>query len=106
MSRSEIADLTCPVCNGTCRQELDASGKPVGQASDYPRWPQYAKQGWMDCRNCGGQTMSMAASGKTYARRDTGEPCRHEYVGQNAGRCYTIFTCKHCPDQYDIDSSD
>lgn len=98
--------LTCPACNGTKRQEVDATGQPVGQATDYPRWPQYAKQGWMECRNCGGQTMSRAATGLTYPHRDNGEPCRHEYTGQTIGRCLTQYACKHCPDVFDIDSSD
>ncbi len=92
-------NLTCPVCAGSGRQALDTDG---GARS----WPQYAAQGWMACRNCGGQSMSMLATGKTYPRRDTGEPCRHEFIGQNAGRCYTIFNCKHCPERYDIDSGD
>lgn len=99
-------DLVCPVCNGTARQALDSTGKPVEQAEPYPRWPQFAAQGWMACRNCGGQTMSLIATGKTYPRNDTGEPCKHEFVGRNAGRCYTVFTCKHCPETYEIDSSD
>ncbi len=59
-----IATLTCPVCNGTCRQAVDATGKPLGQLSEHPRWPQYAARGWMECRNCGGQTMSLTATGQ------------------------------------------
>lgn len=98
--------LTCPVCRGTCRQAVDATGKPLDQLSEHPRWSQYAKRGWMECRNCGGQGMSLQATGRTYARRDTGEPCRHEFVGRNAGRCYTEYRCKHCPEAYAIDSSD
>ena len=72
----------CPVCNGT------------GKVSD----------GGL-CRNCGGQTMSLTATGKSYLR-DDGTPCTHEYTGVNRGRCYTEYTCKHCGYHYGIDSGD
>ena len=57
------------------------------------------------CTNCGGQTMSLNPTGRVPLRPD-GTPCHHEYVSTNAGRCYTIYTCKHCSHSYDIDSGD
>lgn len=78
---------TCPVCAGT--------GRVPGRNANEAR----------ACTNCGGQTMSMKATGQVRLRPD-GAPCTHEYVGRNAGRCYTVYTCKHCGDTYSIDSSD
>lgn len=72
------------------------------------------KNGWfgydkkddcVDCTNCGGQTMYGIPTGKSFLRKD-GTPCVHEYTGVSGGRCYTIYTCKHCDYRYDIDSSD
>lgn len=54
----------------------------------------------LTCPVCNGTTRRSAPNS------DTGTPCRHEFVGQDAGRCYTVYTCKHCPERYDIDSSD
>ena len=66
------------------------------------------------CQNCGGQTMYGKPLGYTKVDPNTppmqflidGLGCHHEYVGRNAGRCYTIYTCKKCGSSYDIDSSD
>ena len=96
----------CPACSGTKRQPVDATGKPVGQSTEYPRWPQYAERGWMECRDCGGQTMSDTGTGFSLIDPSTGEGCMHTYRGQNAGRCYTVHTCAKCGDSYGIDSSD
>lgn len=76
---------TCPVCNGT------------GIVT--------TARGDRQCQNCGGQTMSMKATGQVRLRAD-GTPCAHEYTGRTAGRCYVVYTCKHCGDTYSIDSSD
>ena len=88
----------CPVCNGTGRVPLPAgvSRAVYGYNKETDTVP---------CRNCGGQTMSMKATGKVRLRPD-GTPCEHKYVGHVAGRCYVIYTCEHCGDTYDIDSSD
>jgi monoamine oxidase len=97
----------CPKCNGTKHQAVDATGKPIDQATDYPRWPQYAERGWMECRNCGGQSMSQTARGFTSINPATGLGCLHQFRGENAGRCYTVYTCTlGCGARYDIDSSD
>ena len=57
------------------------------------------------CDNCGAQYMFGRALGYVAANRE-GNPCLHNYSGKNAGRCLTEYTCKHCGDQYPIDSSD
>jgi hypothetical protein len=59
-----------------------------------------------DCDNCGGQTMYGKPAGYTKLDPKTGLGCLHEYHGRNAGRCYTIYTCKICSSHYDIDSGD
>ena len=94
---------TCPVCNGSghrpCPDDLRAYGAKNG-------WYGYrAEDDTVTCNNCGGQTMFGRATGQVKLRAD-GEPCTHEYTGRNAGRCYTIYTCKHCNHSYDIDSGD
>jgi len=92
---------TCPVCNGTTRVPLDAN---------QTKWKHIlvgydAATDSMPCRNCGGQTMAVCATGKVRLRAN-GMPCRHEYVGHQVGRCIWTNTCRHCGDHYDIDSSD
>ena len=83
--------LPCPVCQGT--GDVDRPGMKPGVDLE-------------PCRNCGGQTMSGNATGRTRPRRDNGEPCVHEYTGRQAGRCYYVYTCKHCGDSYGMDSGD
>lgn len=91
----------CPVCNGT---------KQVAIRDDQRRY-QHMNALRIDadheqCRNCGGQTMSLRATGKVNLRPD-GTPCTHSFKGRNAGNCYNIYTCIHgCGTQFDIDSSD
>ena len=91
----------CPVCDGTSRSPLPASQQ---------RWKTMlhgydAETDTLPCQNCGGQTMRGQATGQVRLRCD-GVPCTHEYQGRDAGRCYTIYTCLHCGDSYDIDSGD
>jgi len=100
-----VSSSRCPVCNGTGRVPVDSTGRPLHQTTPYPRWPQYAVIGEMECRNCGGQTMGGVGSGLARNRPD-GEPCVHQYTATNAGRCYTRHECKLCGDTYHIDSSD
>lgn len=88
---------TCPVCLGTGR--VDA-GPGEHWFAGYDR-----ETNTLACRNCGGQTMSVFGTGRVRLRED-GTPCVHEFVGRNAGRCYTIYTCKHCGSSFDIDSGD
>lgn len=92
---------TCPVCNGT---------KRVHEVI-----PDYAKKGgWygystdddmVDCTNCGRQYMYGTASGKVRLNK-SGQPCTHQYVGEQEGRCLTRYTCKNCADSFQVDSGD
>lgn len=93
----------CPVCNGSTRAPCPDNLRDYGQRNG---WYGYDKNDdTVTCTNCGGQTMFGKPTGKVPLRED-GTPCKHEYVGRNAGRCYTVYNCKHCSFQYDIDSSD
>lgn len=89
----------CPVCNGTGRRSA-SNDKYKHVMAGYD-----ANTDTVPCHNCGGQTMYGQPTGVVPLRAD-GTPCVHEYTGRNAGRCYTIYTCKHCGQTYDIDSSD
>lgn len=94
---------TCPVCQGTGHMPCPDNLRKYGQQSG---WYGYrAEDDTVTCTNCGGQTMFGKPTGKVRLRADM-SPCVHEYTGRNAGRCYTIYTCKHCGDTHDIDSSD
>lgn len=97
----------CPICNGSGKQLLaPTTGRVIGRPPETRYyWPQYAERGWMECRNCGGQTMGGVASGRVYLRPD-GTPCAHDFKGHNAGRCLSRYECSHCGDRYDIDSGD
>ena len=86
----------CPVCNGTKLVELTEQEKTYSWNKGKTHHA---------CRNCGGQTMSGVASGESKLR-DDGTPCVHEYVGEQRGRCYVVYYCKHCGYQYSIDSGD
>jgi transcription elongation factor Elf1 len=91
----------CPVCDGTSRVACTP-----GLARWKTRMRGYdAETDTLPCQNCGGQTMYGPATGQVRLRCD-GVPCTHEYQGRDAGRCYTIYTCLHCGDSYDIDSGD
>jgi hypothetical protein len=87
----------CPVCNGA---------KEVLLTADELKYSWNKGRTHRNCTNCGGQTMYGSPSGEVPLRKDNNEPCVHEYTGRNAGRCYTIYTCKHCNHSYDIDSGD
>lgn len=92
---------TCPVCNGTGRvpvPEHSQRYKTVMASYD-------AATDTLGCQNCGGQYMFGRPTGLVRLRPD-GTPCQHEYTGRNKGRCYNEYTCQHCGDVYDIDSSD
>ena len=89
----------CPVCNGSLRRPAGITPyKSVLAGYD-------SSTDTLACNNCGGQTMFGQPQGRVPLRTD-GTPCTHEYVGQNAGRSYTVYTCKHCAHKYDIDSGD
>lgn len=94
----------CPVCNGTkrrpCPDDLRKYAAPYG-------WYGYNKEDdTVDCDNCGKQYMMGAATGQVPLRPD-GTPCVHEYKGTATRyRCVTEYTCIHCGDKHEIDSSD
>lgn len=98
----------CPVCNGTGRANpMDALGHELSESAKKSGWYGYdVEDDKVNCYNCGGQRQWGSPTGKVNLRRDNGQPCVHEYTGQNLGRCYTGYTCKHCGDYYTIDSGD
>lgn len=91
--------VTCPVCNGTkCKPAGDYRWKKVLYGYD-------DKTDTLPCTNCGGQYQSLTPTGLVNLNKD-GSPCVHSYTSKTTGRCLTRYTCKHCDDQYTIDSSD
>lgn len=103
MIKSTTIQGTCPVCKGTGHQPCPDNLREYGQK--YGWYGYRAEDDTADCTNCGGQKMFSSPTGLVPLRED-GTPCVHEYNGENAGRCLTRYTCKHCGDQHDIDSSD
>ena len=91
---------TCPECTGTTRvlYNLNPSWKKVIAGYD-------EATDTLPCHNCGAQYMFGRATGLVNLTRE-GQPCKHVYKGQNAGRCLTEYTCIHCSDKYQIDSGD
>ena len=77
----------CPVCNGT---------KSVPLTADESTYSWNKGKTHRTCHNCGGQTMYGMATGEVPLRKDTGEPCVHEYDYKLLGRCYHGYTCKQC----------
>lgn len=92
---------TCPVCDGSGRRAVT----PSEQSNASVMWGYDKASNTLGCRNCGAQRMSGKATGLVPLRAD-GSPCKHEYRGVQQGRCYTVYTCLHCEDRYDWDSSD
>lgn len=91
----------CPVCRGTghmpCPDNLRNKNGWYGYRE---------KDDTVTCRNCGGQTMMLTATGMVFLRRDNHQPCIHEVDGTKIGNCLYKYTCKHCNYSYDIDSGD
>ena len=87
---------TCPVCSGT---------KEVLLTEEDKKWSWNKDKTHCACTNCGGQYMFGRATGQV-SMDFGGQPCVHEYAGQNAGRCLTEYTCKFCGDRHQIDSGD
>lgn len=73
---------TCPACKGT----KVYAGDP--------------------CRNCGAQYQFGSGPAGVVLLNYDGEPCWHAYAPTTVGRCQTKYVCKHCPDEYLIDSGD
>ena len=94
----------CPKCNGTGHMPCPDNLRKYGVSNG---WYGYrSDDDTVTCTNCGGQTMYGVPTGRVNLRRDTNEPCLHEYDSRNAGRCLTEYVCKHCGDHYQIDSGD
>ena len=97
-----IKSGTCPVCNGTKR--VPYVGKYAHIMAGYDK-----TTGTIPCGNCGGQYMSMTATGLVALRPD-GTLCTHAY--QETGpvdqrrRGWHEYTCTHCGDRHSIDSGD
>jgi hypothetical protein len=90
---------TCPVCSGSGRV-------PAGDNKHKHVIAGYDKlTDTFECRNCGGQYQWGRPTG-TVNMDYSGQPCVHDYTGENVGRCLTEYTCKHCGDRYKIDSGD
>ena len=72
------------------------------------RWYGYDKAtDTRECKNCGLHGMYVPPpDGKVELRKDNGQPCVHEFRGQNIGRCMTEYTCVHCESSHIIDSGD
>lgn len=90
---------TCPVCSGSKRMPA-GDNKYKNVIAGYDK-----ATDTFECDNCGGQYMFSRATGKVNMDFG-GQPCKHEYTGQNAGRCLTEYNCKFCGDRYQIDSGD
>lgn len=95
---------TCPVCNGSLRKPCPDNMREHGVK--YGWFGYRAEDDTVPCDNCGAQKMFGVATGKVFRRLDNGEPCKHEYEGKKTGNCLHTYTCKHCDDQYEIDSGD
>jgi hypothetical protein len=93
-----MTQVTCPVCNGTKRKPAGDRWKSVTYGYD-------KETDTLLCTNCGGQTMSLRPTGMVNQNSE-GNPCTHSYTSETIGRCLTRYTCKHCNDQYTIDSGD
>lgn len=92
--------LTCPKCNGAKRI-------PAPEGARHYRYATYRESDdTVVCNNCGGQTMSLTATGLVRADPATGKGCLHEYHGQTTSNCYHEYTCKKCGDHFAIDSGD
>lgn len=92
-----MTEATCPKCNGSGREPYNGNWAHI--TAGY-------RDGTVPCQNCGGQTMSMQATGQTRIDPATGLGCMHEFVGTEKRNCYVVYTCKRCGIQYDIDSGD
>lgn len=102
MSDIPVGCAICPCCDGSTRRKVlpdEEQYKLIMSGYD-------KETDTMACGNCGGQTMSGLSTGYTRIDPSTGLGCNHEYVGRNAGRCYTVYTCKKCGSSFDIDSGD
>lgn len=93
----------CPKCNGRTRRPVPEALRRYASITATYR----PIDDTLACDNCGGQSMSLQATGYTLPNPKTGLGCLHEFRGQQAGNCYRIYTCTlGCGTRFDIDSSD
>jgi len=98
--REEREMGVCPVCEGSLRIPYKGEVRYATVIAGYDKATHT-----LECDNCGGQKMFSRPTGLVPLRND-GTPCKHNYVGRNAGRCYTEYDCTECGDRYGIDSGD
>lgn len=93
----------CPVCNGSGHMPCPDANRQYGIKFG---WFGYrASDDTINCTNCGGQYQNGTPTGAVKDRPD-GTPCTHSYTSKRVRNCLTGYTCDHCGDYYDIDSSD
>jgi hypothetical protein len=97
-----MTEATCPKCNGSTRRPMSENARKYADIIAGYR----ATDDTLPCDNCGGQTMSLTATGTTRVDPATGLGCLHNYQGRKAGNCYYVYTCVKCASHYDIDSGD
>jgi hypothetical protein len=97
---SAPALAVCPKCFGSTRRPAPPSPWKTSMAT------YRASDDTMACDNCGGQTMSLTATGRVRVDPATGLGCMHTYRSRTTSNCYHEHTCTKCGDRYDIDSSD
>ena len=86
----------CPKCSGTTFIPLTEKEKTYS-------WNK--GRDTRKCDNCGGQYQSCSPRGYVKKLPD-GTGCSHLYVSAKVRNCLTEYTCKHCNEKYQIDSSD
>lgn len=91
-----MAQLTCPVCNGT---------KEVPTPDNLKQYAFWKDSTHIPCSNCGGQYMGNKGTGLVNADKD-GNPCTHKYVTHTIGNCLHESICTKCTDIFVIDSGD
>lgn len=95
-------EAVCPKCNGSTRMPVpDESRRYAKIIAGYRE-----SDDTFACNNCGGQTMSLHATGRVRIDPATGLGCLHAYRGVTTRNCYHEYTCTKCGDRYDIDSGD
>jgi len=90
---------TCPVCNGTKRQDAGQSPYRTHCAGYSPA------DNTFPCQNCGGQYMAGRPTGLVWHDKQD-QPCHHQYEVTKIANCYREYTCTECGDTYSIDSGD
>lgn len=100
---SDLLDINIPT--GYCRCPK-CNGSGVMPLTDKEKTYSWNKgRATRECDNCGAQYQMCQSRGYVRPNRE-GTPCLHSYSGKNVGNCLTKYTCKHCGEQFEIDSGD